>query len=104
MNEDELESHGYETVVTRGWPNRTKYFKEKTPPGVLHRSLLFVRVWEESSISFSDRREKNESRMCPEVLRESCFWRTAVPSVNDINAKIVSWLVTVVPGAAAPFR
>lgn len=99
VNEDELESHGYEKVATGRWPYKTYHFREKAPPQELHRSLLLVRVWEQKSVFSSDKVKKMRSS----VLAESCFWKTPVPSVDDINRKIISWLVTVVPGAGAPF-
>ena len=104
VNEDEIESHGYETIATGRWPYKTYHFREKALPGALHRSLLFVRVWEQSSISFSAQRKNKPRTMRRSVLAEYCVWNTSVPSSDDISRKIISWLVTVVPGAGAPIR
>ena len=93
---EEVKSQGYEKVAVGLFSNKTFHFKQMASPREVHSSLLFVRVWEQSSV-FNHR----ERRMIPEVLAESCLWDAAVPRLDGINAKLISWLVT---PRAAPFR
>ena len=83
LTADVLTSHGYD-VVGAGWFNKNTvlYFKDKSSREQ-HRSLLFVRVWSQTSI-----RTATKSTMCPEVLKNPCPWDAPVPSKQHIIPKI----------------
>lgn len=89
---DVLEGHGYD-VVGGGWFNKPLQFKERSS-GELERSLLFVRVWSQTSI-----RAATRSTMLPDVLKGSCFWDAPVPSKQHIIPKITDGLAIKLPAS-----
>ncbi|CAN0344319.1 unnamed protein product, partial [Ectocarpus sp. 6 AP-2014] len=85
VTENVVAGHGYEIVNIGTTENESLRFKETTPAdeGLVHRSLLFIRVWFQTSIT-----PHNSSTMRPSVLAESCLWDASVPSKQHINSRI----------------
>lgn len=92
----EVQSLDYEIISSGRFTRKTSHFKKTVPPKESHPSLIFVRVWEHSSVS-----GQREKRMRPSVLAKPCIWKAAVPNLEAINPKLYSWLIT---PQAAPMR
>ena len=102
VTEEVVEGHGFE-IVSVGTTENTALlrFMERIPAdgGLLHRSLLFVRVWSQTSIT-----PHNSSTMRPSVLADSCFWDASVPSKQHVNSKILDGMVSNISTTRALFE